>query len=214
MSKTAKKTAEKSATKTAEKSASKSSPFKTRKTKIESAKVNDTVTPPKSIADAIDAFRECQDQARHYEGEATIHKDLVVDFAAQEFSKRLTSGLDSSFKILGHETMVTYIVSDAGAGLTDEDVAEIEERWGEDAVQDLVVNDYGSIKFDAKVLEANFDAVVKALQALPQDVYENLFKPMLMKAKPGAAETAKKYVKNSEDLRDLLRSLKMKNYIK
>ncbi|MBX9767262.1 MAG: hypothetical protein K2X47_08330, partial [Bdellovibrionales bacterium] len=76
------------------------------------------------------------------------------------------------------------------------------------------VRDFASIKFDAKVLEANYDAVVKALQTLPAEVLENLFKPMLMKARPGAAEGAKQYAKNPTELLEILKSLKIKNYIR
>ncbi len=69
-------------------------------------------------------------------------------------------------------------------------------------------------KFDPAVLEANYDAVVEALQTLPEQVLQNLFKPILMKARPGAADIAKKNAKTPEDLMDLLKSLKIKNYIR
>ena len=57
-------------------------------------------------------------------------------------------------------------------------------------------------------------AVVEALQALPEDVLENLFKPMLMKARPGAAEAAKGYAKKPAELLEMLKSLRIKNYIR
>jgi len=189
-------------------------PFKTKKTKTPTTEGNDTVTPPAKVAQAIDAFREAQDQAKHFEGEATIHKDLIIDYAQGEYAKRLLGGLQKSFKILGEETMVTYIVQDSSSGLTEEDAAEFRERWGEKATEELIVRDFASIKFDAEVLEANYDAVVNALQKLPADVLENLFKPMLMRAAPGAIEKAKAYAKTPEDLRELMKQLKIKNYIK
>ena len=46
------------------------------------------------------------------------------------------------------------------------------------------------------------------------DVLENLFKPMLMKAKPGAVEAAKRYAKSPEDMREIIKQLKIKNYIR
>jgi hypothetical protein len=122
--------------------------------------------------------------------------------------------MNSSFKILGEETMVTYVVMDSSAGLTEEDVADFSQKWGKEVADELIVRDFGSIKFDAAVLEANYDAVVEALQVLPEQVLQNLFKPMSMKARPGAAELAKKYAKSPEDIKDLLKSLKMKNYIR
>jgi hypothetical protein len=189
-------------------------PFKTKKTKTEVSDASDTISPPKEVAEAIDAFRECQDQAKHFEGEATIHKNTVLSYSETEYVKRLMSGKNTSFKVLGEETMVTYVVMDASAGLTEEDVEEFSKTWGEKAAEDLIVRDFASIKFDAKVLEANYDAVVAALQTLPEDVLENLFKPMLMKARPGAAEGAKEYTKKSDDLLEMLKALKIKNYIR
>jgi hypothetical protein len=189
-------------------------PFKTKKTKSPAAEGNDTLTPPPEVAQAIDAFRECQDQAKHFEGEATIHKDLIVDYAQGEYTKRVFGGLSKSFKVLGDETMVTYVVMDSSAGLTEEDAAEFTERWGREAAEELIVRDFNSVKFDAEVLEANYDAVVGALQKLPPEVLENLFKPMLMKAAPGAVEKAKHFAKKPDEMRELIKQLKIKNYIK
>lgn len=189
-------------------------PFKTKKSKTPAANANDTITPPAKIARAIDAFRESQDQYKHYEGEMTIHKDEIMTYSHEQYAKRLLGGLNNSFKILGEETMVTYVVMDSSAGLTDEDVAEFSHRWGKEAAAELIVRDYGSIKFDPAVLAANYEAVVEALQELPGEILENLFKPMLMKATPGAAEAAKRYAKNPDDIKDLLRQLKIKNYIR
>ncbi len=194
--------------------AKKIDPFKTKKTKTETSDANDTLSPPKEVAEAIDAFRECQDQAKHFEGEATIHKNTILNYSEDEYVKRLIGGKNNSFKVLGEETMVTYVVMDASAGLTEEDLEEFTKSYGEDAAEDLIVRDYGSIKFDAKVLEANYDAVVAALQNLPAEVLENLFKPMLMKARSGASEGAKKYAKKPDDLLEMLKSLKIKNYIR
>ena len=54
--------------------AGKDSFFKTRKTREPEADAGDTLTPPEQIAQAIDAFREAQEQAKHFEGEATFKK--------------------------------------------------------------------------------------------------------------------------------------------
>lgn len=194
--------------------AKKVDPFKTKKSKAETSHAGDTISPPKEVAEAIDAFRECQDQAKHFEGEATIHKNVVLNFSEEEYVKRLLTGKNTSFKVLGEETMVTYVVMDASAGLTEEDVEEFAKNWGKEAAEELIVRDFSSIKFDAKVLEENYDAVVNALQTLPPEILENLFKPMLMKARPGAAEAAKRYAKKPDDLLEILKSLKIKNYIR
>lgn len=189
-------------------------PFKTRKTKTEAKSAGDTISPPQEIAEAIDAFREAQDQAKHFEGEATIHKNTILSFSEEEYVKRLLKGTNKSFKVLGDETMVTYVVMDASAGLTDEDVEEFAKNYGKKAAEDLITRDYGSIKFNPDVLEQNYDAVVEALQTLPGDVLDNLFKPMLMKAQPGAAEKAKEYAKDADELLEMLKALRIKNYIR
>lgn len=189
-------------------------PFKTRKVKTEDTKKGDAITPPPEVKEAIDNFREAQDQAKHFEGEATIHKDTILQFAEEEHAKRMLAGKNASFKLMGDETMVTYVIMDASAGLTEEDVEEFARNWGEEAAEDLIVRDYSSIRFNGEVLEANYEAVVEALQVLPADVVDNLFKPMLMKARPGAAEAAKAYAKKPDELIDILKQLRIKNYIR
>jgi hypothetical protein len=189
-------------------------PFKTRKSRETEAVAADTLTPPSEIAQAIDAFRDCQEQAKHFEGEATVQKDLILEYSQGEYTKRVLNGMNRSFKVLGEQSMVTYVVMDASAGLTEEDVAAFTDQWGEKAAEELITRDLGSIRFDPEVLEANYEAVVEALQVLPKKVLDNLFKPMLMKAKPGAVEKAKRYAKNAEQLRELVQQLKIKNYIR
>lgn len=189
-------------------------PFKVKKSKTQPAKETDTVTPPADVAEAIDRFRECQDQARHFEGEATIYKDKVQAFCQSEYVKRLQNGIGGSFKILGDETMVTYVITDSSAGLSEEDVQTFAEKWGEEAAEELITRDYQSIRFDPAVLEANYDEVVQALQALRPEVLGNLFKPMLMKAQSGAVQTAKRFAKSPEQLQEMIKDLKIKNYIK
>jgi len=189
-------------------------PFKMRKTKTEVTKETDTVTPPPEIAQAIDSYRECQDQAKHFEGEATIHKDTIMGFAQDEYAKRSMKGMSKSFKIMGDETMVTYVIQDSSAGLTEEDVEEFSNRWGEDAAQDLITRDLRSIRFDPNVLAANYEAIVEALQVLPEEILDNLFKPMLMMASTGVIDKAKKYAKTPEELLEIISALKVKNYVR
>ena len=193
---------------------SKIDPFKTRKSRETNGKNNDTLAPPREISEAIDSFREAQEQAKHYEGEATIYKDTILNFGFQEFAKRVGNGYLKSFKILGENAMVNFVVQDSSAGLTEEDAANFEEKWGEKAAAELIVKDFGSIKFDAKVLEANYDEVISALQALPESILSQLFKPMLMKAKPGAVEACRKFAKSPEELEEIVQDLRIKAYIK
>lgn len=110
--------------------------------------------------------------------------------------------------------MVTFVVMDSSAGLTEDEAAEFADRFGQKAADDLIVKDLGSLRFDAGVLQENYDEVVAALQVLPEKTLGNLFKPMLLRAREGSAEAAKKYAKNADELLEIIKALKMKNYIR
>ena len=194
--------------------AKKADPFKTRKTREPKEDAGDVLTPPSEVARAVDQFREFQEQTKHFEGEATVQKDIIMDYGQGEYIKRVLKGMNRSFKVLGEQSMVTFVAMDTSSGLTEEEVEAFSEKWGEKAAEELITRDLGSIRFDPQVLEANYDAVVEALKVLPEDVLENLFKPMLMKAKSGAVEKAKKYAKNADELRDLVGQLKIRTYIR
>ena len=188
--------------------------FKTRKTRDAEVQDSDTISPPAEIAAAIDQFRDAQEQAKHFEAEATIQKDAINDYSRGVYTKRVLSGKNRSFKLVGDQSMVTYVVMDASAGITEEEAEAFKEQWGPKAAEDLIVRDFASIRFDGEVLAANYDAVVDALSVLPTEVLESLFKPMLLKAKPGAVERAKKYAKSSDKLLEIITQLKIRNYIR
>ena len=193
---------------------SKNDPFKTRSSKDEVPSASGSLNPPPEISEAIDQFRQNQDQAKHFEGQATIYKDQVQNWAFEQFLSRSLAGVKGSFKVEGDESMVTYVTMDSSAGLTEDDVSQIASRFGDKVADDLVTRDFRSIRFDPEVLASNYDAVVEALQVLPDGVLSRLFKPMLLKAKPGAVELAKQHAKDEEELGELLRMLKMKYYIR
>jgi hypothetical protein len=190
-------------------------PFKVRSTSDKgSSKKSDAVVVPAEVATAIDGFREAMEQAKHFEGEATLHKETVLSFARGEYAKRAMVGTTDSFKLLGEQAMVTYIVADNASGLTQDEVDAVAEEFGAEAVEQLVGVDYGSIRFDAQVLEENYDDVIQALQVLKPEVLERLFKPGLQKAKKGAVESARRIAKDAGALSRLLAMLKITNYIK
>lgn len=194
--------------------AAKTDPFKIRSSRQEITKNQDTVEPPGDIAAAVDKFRECQEQAKHFDGEATVYKDLILNFARNQFAQRALSGQTGGFKILGEEGMVTFIVQDSSAGLTEEEVEEISQEYGSEVADDLIGRDYASIRFNPKVLEAHYDEVVSALQKLPEDVLANLFKPMLLKTRESYYAKSQRYTKTPEQFRRLMEQLKLKAYIK
>lgn len=199
---------------TPSKKTTKKDPFKTKQSRSVSVEVSDSIDAPPQLREAIDQFRDAQEQAKHHEAQATALKDSILSFARDLYSQRARSGLPGSFKINGDEAMVTYVVMDKSAGLTEEDLDLIRERWGDKAAEDLVVRDFRSIRFDPQVLEANYDQVVAALQTLPEEVLESLFKPMLMKAVPHAMEKLGKYAADSQQLAELISDLKLTHYIR
>ncbi|MBI2601463.1 MAG: hypothetical protein HYW48_00255 [Deltaproteobacteria bacterium] len=192
----------------------KSDPFKTRKTKQPPTAETDTLTPSTEIRKAIDLFRDYQEQAKHFEGEATVYKDKILAFSIEEYCKRVFKGQAKSFKLMGNESIVNYIVQDSSAGLSEDDLDEFIERWGDKAANDLIVKDFASIRLNPQILEDHYEKIVAALQSLPEEILDNLFKPMLMKASPHAIEKAKKIAKTPKELEELIRHLKIKNYIK
>ena len=192
----------------------KTDPFKTRKTKTTSPQTQEPLTPPEEIMEVIDEFRDKQEQAKHFEGEATIYKDKILNYCQDEFSKRALGGQVGSFKVLGEQAMIHYVVQNSSAGMTEEEYEDFCHRWGEETAEDLITKDYASIRFDAKVLEQNYEKVVEALQSLPDEVLENLFKPLLLKAVPNALERCQKKVKDADEFKEMMRDLKIKNYIK
>ena len=76
------------------------------------------------------------------------------------------------------------------------------------------MRDFGSIRFNEAVLEANYDAVVKALMTLPPAILDNLFKPMAMKARPNVADNARRHTQNAKELREILRHLRVRHYVR
>ncbi len=210
------KVVKKSEPKAARKPTSKTEIFKGRKNRDgeTAGKPSDVIKPPEDIREAIDAFRDAQAQMKHFEGESTVQKDILNDYSLKEFSKRAMAGKAKSFRLESDENQVMYVVMDTSSGITEDEVQAFVDQWGDDAAEELIKRDFGSIRFDPDVLETNYEAVVEALQVLPKDVLENLFKSGLCKAVPGAVEKAKKYAKNAEQLRELLQQLKMRNYIR
>ncbi len=65
------------AKKAEKKPAAKADFFKTRKTRESQQEAGDTITPPTEVAEAIDAFRDAQEQMKHFEGEMTVQKDAI-----------------------------------------------------------------------------------------------------------------------------------------
>lgn len=194
--------------------APKNNPFKTRKKRESPKAESNTIEAPEDIAQAIESFRECQEQAQHFEGEAVVFKNKIMNYAQEQYIQKAFKGDADSIKITCAENMVSYIVQDSSAGITEEEKEQFASEWGQQAADDLIGNDFSSIKFDAKVLANNYEEVVSALQALPNHILENLFKPMLLKAKPSALEKARKYAKDPEELKQLMIRLKLKNYVK
>lgn len=190
------------------------SPFTTKKSSTSKSKVQTATDTPPAVAEAVDAFKNLKDQIKHLEGQSAIHKDTIMEFAGKEFVKRWMVGHDeSSMKVLGKSnTHVNYTLMDKSGAITEEEKEEIAKRFGEETADALCVPDFSTLRFDAEVLAANYDAVLGALSALPEDVLNSLFKPMTLKAAPRAE--IRQHASSADELGDLLKALKITSYIK
>jgi hypothetical protein len=189
-------------------------PFTVRKAQNHKGDELEQISAPAKVADAIEVFRESQELAKQFDEEASVYKEMVLEFAECEHAKRLATGIIRSFKIVGKGREVTFVVTDSSAGITEDEANAFAAKWGRAAADELIVNDFSSIRFDSAVLELNYDAVVHALQALPADVLEKLFKPMLKKSCAGAAEAARKYATQPAEFRELVQQLKLKSQLR
>lgn len=191
-------------------------PFKIRQTEPARA-APDVVKAPEEIAKHVDAFREAATQAKHFEGQATPHKDAVYDFAKAEFARRAMAGKAGSFKILGEEEAVLFVIADNAKGLTEDEVTELAGELGKDGLvktETLLKKNYTEIRFDPEVLETNYEAVIAALQALPPNVLGTLFKPTTMVAVKGAGEMLRAHAKDPAHYARLIELTKIVSYIK
>lgn len=193
----------------------KSSPFKTATSASKSSKSKiSAIKAPENLASTVDELHDINGQIKHLKGEETVLRDSINAFAQETFSDRFRGGLTGNFRIEGETSSITYIVQDASSGISSEEKEDFANKWGDEAADALIVEDFASIKFDTKVLEANYDAVVAALQTLPEEVFTTLFKPMSLKATKGAAGKAAELTESAKDLADMLRDLKIKTQIR
>lgn len=193
------------------KTTSKPSPFKVRKAAEPKLREIDA---PAEIAEAIDKFTDNVQQARHFEAEAEVFKDTVASFARNLYADNVNSGRPGNFRLLGNESAVLYMATHSGGQLDEQEYAQFVEQYSGEIADALIESDYGAIRFNADVLKANYEAVVKALQSLPEHIVDNLFLPMPMRAKPDALDKLKVYAKSPSEIVELMRALKLKNYIR
>ena len=190
-------------------------PFKVKSSKTGTARPKaGQVKTPDDIASAVDSYREAQDKVKHFEGEAAMYKDTILAYTKSEYCRRALDGDTANFKVSGKVAQAMYIVMDASSGLTEEDRDLVVGEFGEKAAEELIERDFRSLKFNAEVLEANYEAVVAALQKLPPEILETHFSPMMMKTSKEVISKAKKHAKDEAGLQRLIEILKVKNYIR
>lgn len=194
---------------------SKIDPFKTQKTKVPTSKSKtEIVEVPKNIAIAIDKFRDAIEKAKNYEGEATVYKQEITDFAKKEYTKRFFKGKNKNFKLFGNESSVMYIVMDSGAHLNPYEIEQLRKDYGDDFINELTEQSFNTVKFNQETLEKHYEQIVEALQVLPEEILENLFMPVPIKAVKGALNRSLKYLNTENEFEQVINNLKIKNYIK
>lgn len=192
----------------------KSDPFGKVKSSAASKKKSSVARDvPEEIKTAIDAFKEAKDALKNAEFSKKEHGSVVQEFAMREFAAGIMAGKsETSFDLQGNEATVKFVTQFKSlGGITGEEKEAIAEKWGEAVANEVCLPDLGTVRFDAEVLAANYDAVVAALQTLPEEILSNLLKPMTMKT--ASLETIKKHARNADDLIDLLKAVKYANYV-
>jgi hypothetical protein len=190
-------------------------PFKVRETPSVAKGKEPPVIPPADISIHVDEFCENSRQATHFAGEVASHKLPILDFCRFKFAERAMTGkCEKSFKLAGDIDQVTFIHEDRGSNLTDDDVADLIDEVGEEAAEKMLKIDIGSFRFNIAALEANFDAVVKALQVLPAEVLETLITPGSVTMRSGAYQDAKEIAETPVQLARIAEILKIRSYIK
>jgi hypothetical protein len=188
----------------------KQDPFKVKKTTTTKSKVAG-VDAGSEVSAAVDTMVQLQAQIKNLEGQVSELKAKVSEAGYTAYTTRAMTGMvESSVRLQGQSSYANFTVSDASNLLSEDDKANVAEKWGEEAAEALVLRSY-SIKFDESVLAANYDVVVKALMTLPENVLENLFKPEPLKAAPLA--DIRKHAKDAADLESLMKVLRIKTSV-
>ena len=202
----------------APKTAFKKDPFSTQKTKAsKSGKEKDSIDPKDSIIkSAVDDFVAASKKEAEGKADKVPPKDTVEgSFACRTFAKRFVAGKEDSFYIQGNNDRCLYMHQDLSTISTEEELAELSEKWGESAADTLFEKDYGSIKLNGKFLKDNWDSIVPRLMDVLGDDFGELFSEAKYKNVPNVLRKAKDIVDgDAYKFEELMRDLKIRAFIK
>lgn len=186
--------------------------FKVRTSATSKVKAKEVVAcENKDVAAAIDSYVQLDKQIKELQGDAAAPKEVISSFAKGVLAGRAKDGKMESFKVQGLSETIMFTISDRGGNLVEADADAFEEKYGKKARKELIDMDLGSVKFNAEVLAKNFEKVEKALSDLG---IEGLIEDIPYRAKKGALEKAAALAKNSQELEDMIRDLKLITAIK
>lgn len=197
--------------------AKKFNPLDTKVKSKEKAGVLSFVEASPDVKEAIDNYCSISQEISKLEGLKKSYSLPIQEAATSLFCSRMMSKDVGNIKLQGNQGVVTYIVQNSSSALTEEDVQKLVARFGDKVAEELVETDIASLKLNPAYIakEENQKKLFAALQkSFTAEELENIFTPVTSKVVDNVVEKAVDYAKSSEELADLYKFLKIKNYVK
>lgn len=168
---------------------------------------------PDDLKSMVDEFAALTAQSRELTVKLEALKSRLHAHCRQEFVGRLLAGETGGFRILGTTGRATFVVRGPGATLSQSERTALESRFGANIGTALLRRDLSSFRFNAAVLEANYDAVVAALNTLPREIVSSLVVPGGYRAVDDAASRVREHVQDSTAALELLTGLRLTTFV-
>jgi len=193
--------------------------FKVRATSAEkktSKSKSAVLDPGESLKEAVDAFASLKAQIKHLEGEMTVYKDTLTEFAEETFADRNKAGKTGNFKIQGVECQLNYIVPAKARAKDEEKYQAFVEAHGEKTAERLLEVDYGSIRLNAEFLSqgTNQEKLMTALGKLGQEFLDEVFTVPTYKVVPDVVAEATSVASDARELQMILADLHLASYLR
>lgn len=192
-------------------------PFTTKKVSAKKASDKDSLDPrDPGVKAAVDDYVEAAIKEAEGNAEKIAPKDTVESsFARREFAQRFCNGKEDSFYIQGNEHRVIFITADKSDVSSEEELAEIANKWGRETVDRLFEKDYGSVRLNDQFVKENFDRIIPKLVKALGDDFQKLFTEAKYKGVNNIAKEAREIVDNDPvRFEELHRDLKIRSFIK
>ena len=187
-------------------------PFKVKKSSAK--KGLDVVEAPKELKSIIDEWKEFADLEKKYKAKKAGLAPQIKEFASMVNAKRRLSGKNENFNLIGDEQTCQFQMTSRISGGSDDDIALIVEKYGEEVAEALFQKDYASLKINDKYLKANWNEIIPKLTKALGDHFHELFSEMSHKLADDGLEKAAEFVETPEELSNLYDDLKVVSFLK